>query len=895
MKLFFKCVHSFPRSWNSLLLLWLSLAVMHAVDAQPYGLNGRMPNTTLRMPPDPPSYSYTTVDAFPALQFVNPVDVVAEPGRNDRLYVIERVGRIIVITNLASPTRTVFLDISSKVKSDYPNAEGLTSIAFHPGYATNRLFYVTYSLSTSTSAGIGQHNRLSRFQRSATNPFQALATSDVPFITQRDEGIGHSMNDLLFGPDGYLYLSVGDEGDGGSGDDWNNAQRVDKDFFSAILRIDVDKKAGNLSPNPHPAISPNYLVPTDNPYVGITSFNGSPIDPTKVRTEFYAVGFRNPWRMFLDPPTGLLYVGDVGQHAREEINIVYKGGNYGWAYFEGTLTGSKGMAPPGFQKIDPIYQYGTGYGPFEGTTVIGGVVYRGDRIPELKGAYIFADYTSGNIWSLRTDGWTVSNFQRLTGDPGMASFALDPRNGDVLMVDTEEGRIKRLERAVVSGQPLPTTLADTGVFSDLAALTPQPGIIPYDLNVAFWSDNARKMRWFSVPDTNSTMTFSAEGNWGFPAGTVWVKHFDLQMTNGDAASARRIETRVLVKNAAGVYGVTYRWDAAGGNALLVPEDGLSETFQIKDGVGTRSQVWRYPSRNECLACHTAVGGHALGFNTAQMNRNFDYAAATDNQLRALSHAGYFSQPVSSPDLLRRLAPASDESVSREYRVRSYLAANCVQCHQPGGTAQGSWDARLGASLDAIGLINGSLSNPAGDSTNRVVVPGDAAHSMLLTRIANFTPLPHMPPLATSVLNTEAVNLMRDWIAQDLPGYESFAQWQTRLFGSSTAENARPDADPDGDGAVNRLEYLVGSNPTNSSDGWRIQIRRATNGVDIIYPQVANRGFEVQATTSAANPFYWTPLDIYENRPLFSATNGMRVVRDPVADSRKYYRVRVFEP
>src|SRR5262249_29174701 len=150
-----------------------------------------------------------------------------------------------------------------------------------------------------------------------------------------------------FGPDGYLYMSVGDEG--GGNDAQNNSQRIDKDVYSGILRLDVDQRPDSLSPNPHPAIhAGTYKIPPDNPFVGATSFNGLPVDPTLVRTEFWAVGMRHPWRMSFDNVTGLVYSGDVGQDSYEELNIIRKGGNYGWAYREGNHPALKAnLAPPG--------------------------------------------------------------------------------------------------------------------------------------------------------------------------------------------------------------------------------------------------------------------------------------------------------------------------------------------------------------------------------------------------------------------------------------------------------------------------------------------------------------------------------------------------------------------
>src|SRR5207248_1623850 len=142
-----------------------------------------------------------------------------------------------------------------------------------------------------------------------------------------------------------------------------------------------------------------------------------------------------------------------------------------------------------------------------------------------------------------------------------------------------------------------------------------------DVNVAFWSDGAQKRRWFCVPNANDQIASGKSGVWDFPAGTVWIKHFDLEMVTGDPSSARRVETRLLVRNATGVYGVTYEWNDAQNNATLVPTEGKDRVFNINDGGVTRQQTWHFPGRNECTSCHTPVAGYALGFNAAQLNRS----------------------------------------------------------------------------------------------------------------------------------------------------------------------------------------------------------------------------------------------------------------------------------
>jgi glucose/arabinose dehydrogenase len=723
----------------------------------------RVANTSLQMPQALPVYGYNTINAFGSMTFNYPVCIASPPGETNRVFILEKQGLIVVITNLAAPTRTVFMDISSRVMSvaSVADERGLLGLAFHPNYAANHLFYVWYTGTATTSAPGAtnqMHDILSRFQTSTSNPNSGDPNSEVRLIQQYDEAPNHNAGDLHFGPDGYLYVSLGDEG--GSNGEYNNTQRIDKDFFSGILRIDVDKRAGSLAPNSHPSATSNYAVPPDNPFVGATSFNGLPVTPSSVRTEFWAVGLRNPWRFCFDPANGTVFCGDVGQGTLEEIDIIGKGKNYGWNYFE-AVNPFTGTPPPGFVHTLPILNYSRTLG----YCVIGGVVYRGARMSQLYGAYIYGDYGSGRIWALWNSGNTVTTNTQLVIDAGVTAFGTDPSNGDVLYANQRSGNngtISRIAYSTTSGTPLPPTLADTGAFTDPSSLTVGPGIVPCDVNVPFWSDNAIKSRWFSVPDMNLTIGFNSNASWSFPTGTVWIKHFELELTKGTPATRKRLETRLLVKNSGGVYGLTYRWGNSLTNATLVPEEGMDENFTINDGGVMRTQVWHYPSRAECLTCHNGSAGFALGFNTAQLNRDVNYSGTVTNQISALSQAGYFDTSVTGISSLPALAHPTNAAISIEYRVRSYLSANCVQCHQPSGAAQALWDARITTPTLQAGLVNGALINNGGNTNNRVIKPGSLANSMLLTRISTRG-AGQMPPLASSVLDTQSIALVSNWI------------------------------------------------------------------------------------------------------------------------------------
>jgi uncharacterized repeat protein (TIGR03806 family) len=873
-----------PRWRLSLLIAALLLCGFRMdVAAQTTNVLQRAPNITLKMPQVPQSFGYQTVPAFGALTFNTPVGVHTPVGETNRLFVVEQGGRIFVITNLAAPSKTLFLDLSRQVLVG--PISGLFALTFHPGYATNGLLFVGYNLNTQTADGSGPHYRVSRFSVSPEDPAGALTNSEVPLITQRYVGNGFC-DDMLFGPEGYLYIAVADPAMDAGG----TLQTINSNLYGGILRIDVDKRPGSLTPNPHPAVTSNYTIPPDNPFVGATNFNGAPVDPSTLRTEYYAVGLRNPWRMSFDQLSGLLYVGDPGTSVEDEINVITRGGNYGWPYREGTGPGPKAAnAPAGVNWINPICQRAAG-------AVIGGVVYRGQNYDQLQGAYIFGDWVAGQIYDLHYAGANLASPQNLTAQTSVVAFGLDPGNGDVLVVNQSGGQIMRLTYSTnVVGTPLPPTLADTGVFADLDSLTPNAGIVPYEVNVSFWSDNATKSRWFSIPRLTGTIGFSREGNWSFPAGTVWVKHFELELTNGVPQSARRLETRLLVRTPIGLYGTTYRWGDSLTNATLVQAEGLDETFTIQDGSTTRTQVWHYPGRSECLTCHNPLAGYALGFNTAQLNRDFTYPGGTQNQLRALSDAGYFTAGITGVHAMRALADSTSAAISLDYRVLSYLAANCAQCHQPGGAALGRFDARLTTPLSASGLMNGELLDNLGDPANRVIVPGSPEHSALLTRIANLG-ASHMPPLATSVLNQQAIDLIRAWIIGSATNYQSYSDWQLVHFGSTNAPGSGPSQDPDGDGASNELEYLTGTNPMQPGDAWGIHVKASDQNAEIDFTRVANRGFEVQWSTNISDTRFWQPLDVPANAPVFIITNSSVTVQDTVTNApAKYYRVKVFEP
>lgn len=315
---------------------------------------------------------------------------------------------------------------------------------------------------------------------------------------------------------------------------------------------------------------------------------------------------------------------------------------------------------------------------------------------------------------------------------------------------------------------IPPLLSQTGVYSNTAKRIASPGLIPYDLNVAFWSDGAEKLRWIAVPA--GQIVFSPAGEWRFPAGTVFVKNFDLPTDAANPNAKRRLETRLLVRDSrGGVYGVVYKWRPDGSDAELL-RSSATESIAVKSAAGeAREQTWYYPSRQDCLTCHTAGAGEVLGVKTRQLNRVFTYpSGVADNELRTWNQLGLFSPALQDDQLpkLAALAATDDTTRSLADRARSYLDANCAQCHRPGGTVAG-FDARYDTPLAKQALIDGAVLIDQGIDRPRVISPHDIWRSIAYMRIDTVGDI-RMPPLARETIDQKGVRLLGAWI-NSMPG------------------------------------------------------------------------------------------------------------------------------
>jgi uncharacterized repeat protein (TIGR03806 family) len=347
---------------------------------------------------------------------------------------------------------------------------------------------------------------------------------------------------------------------------------------------------------------------------------------------------------------------------------------------------------------------------------------------------------------------------------------------------------------------IPQLLSQTGAFKDTRNLVPSDALIPYDLGVAFWSDGAQKPRYIAVP--KGKIKFSPTGEWTFPAGTVFVKTFELPTDARDPSIRRRLETRLLMVGPANsVYGVVYKWRADLSDADLLT-DSLREQIPLHGAGGeTHEQTWYYPSRKDCRTCHNALAGGVLGVKTRQMNHDFAYpSGVTDNELRTWSHIGLLDTHLRAEDIARlvRLAPATDTSRSLEDRARSYLDANCSGCHRPGGTVA-NFDARYDTPLEKQGLIDGPVLLDQGIDRPRIISPHDVWRSIAFMRVNTVGDI-HMPPLDRMTIDERGVELLRQWI-DSMPGAPVLAPPQILPAGGTfgdtvqiTLSESEPDAD-----------------------------------------------------------------------------------------------------
>ena len=563
-----------------------------------------------------------------------------------------------------------------------------------------------------------------------------LALEGKPEILFSWKTVNHNGCDLQWGPqDGFLYISAGD------GSVQRDPEKVGQQVHvvrGSILRIDVHSK-----PDPGRA----YAVPKDNPFVGMDG----------VLPEIWSYGLRNPWRTCFHPTTHELWVADNGDDLWEMLHCVKSGSNAGWSSFEGhqPFHLDLPLGGPTCTRTAPRLVHPHS----ELRSIIGGVFYRGKKFPELAGHYVYGCCVTREIWAVPYDAAkdALGNPFRIAKIGGSTLTAVrEDLEGELVLLSLS-GTVETLARLEQKQdfRPWPKTLAETGLFTDVAKQRPAAGVVEYKVQAEGWADGASARRFVALPGSplvNRGGIRLHSSLWIDPGGAL-VKTLYL----GDAP----VETQVLY-NSGTWQGYTYKWDSAGKKASLVPEEG--ETVELeRDAVDGKTQTWHYPSRSQCMICHNQRSLFGVAFTTPQLNRT------NPEGLQQLDH--WLEKKIlrNSRDLKKRQAvkladPYDPESGTLEERARAYLHVNCAHCHHLSGMGgRAALDLEYHVPLAETGMIGATpLVGLLGKPEAKLIVPGNAGLSELLERM-NRRGAGQMPLFGSHKIDEAGVALIREWI------------------------------------------------------------------------------------------------------------------------------------
>lgn len=796
---------------------------------RPFGIDKRVEITTSTVAGSPePPLPFKVVRAHGGLRVDGPLIVRRQPDTNMLLVLQNEKGRY--------PTRLIrfaepkpgenppawvtadndFKIVPNKDKTKVPEPkakeetpldprfqllhtfDGLCyDLVFHPKFAENGYVFFGWNGPLEPKPGEKKFCAISRYTMDRKPPYKLDPASEKQII--KWDSNGHNGHAVEFGNDGMFYFTTGD-GTSDSDDDVVGQDMTT--ILAKVLRIDVD----NVRPEDLKA-GRAYSVPKDNPFVNLAG----------ARPETWAYGLRNPWRMTVDRKTGHLWVTQNGQDLFEQTYFVRKGDNFGWSVTEGS-------APFYMERKrgpTPIVLPAAEHSHAEARSLTGGVVYYGKKHPEIYGAYIYGDYATGKIWAIKHDGEkVVKNWEIADTECGLTGFGLDS-DGELLICDyrTDIGGLYRFE-AVPQPKPgdppskFPRTLSASGLFQAGKGHTVVPGVIPYSVNSQLWSDGSYKERFIALPPGTEKIKYNPSRSWDFPDGTVLIKSFALEKTAGDPTSRRWIETRFMLKEQNEWVGYSYEWNDEQTDATLVGIKGSDRKFTIadpKDSTKSREQVWHYPSRAECMVCHSRAATYVLGISSLQLNCEQDYGGIRDNQLRTLAHlgliptepnnelhagvvaaaeargmsakeaeaywlkvrrgAGAQRPPAAKPgdvgvahEMLPRLVDPADKTASIAMRARSYLQANCAHCHVEAGGGNAQFTIAYHTATEDTRMINVKpVHTTFGIKDAKLVAPGLPESSLLLHRTA-LRGRGQMPPISSSLVDPVGVEVLREWIA-----------------------------------------------------------------------------------------------------------------------------------
>jgi uncharacterized repeat protein (TIGR03806 family) len=758
------------RSFSAIVLLAIMcLPTLHAVEPQRHPWN----ESKVIGFPDPPA-PFEVVPLHPHLDISKPMGVTALPGTKDLLVHVHKggyggPGRLLRIT----PDDATSHDTESELEEFLVLDDIIYGVTFHPDFEKNGWMYVGCN---GKSDALDQVcTRVLRFHVQREAPFQCDTSSQVTIIEWPSNG--HNGGDLAFGHDGMLYVSAGD---GTSDSDVNHAGQDLTTLPGSMLRIDVD----------HPTNEKIYSVPSDNPFLNVKG----------ARPEIWAYGLRNPWRISVDKETGDLWAGINGQDLWETAQVVRRGENYGWSITEG----SHPFQPHRSQGPNPIAPPTIEHPHSEARSLTGGHVYYGKKYPTLTGHYVYGDYATGMIWAAKYEhGSVISHFPVARTSLQIAGFGVD-HDGELIIVDHGSGLHAFLPTSQKQASNFPRLLSQTGIYESITDNQIHPGLIRYRVNSPLWSDGAVKERFIGIPGTQ-TIDFQTTKSWDFPDGTVLVKTFSLPVVRStekttdltQTASLARIETRLMARQNGEWHGYSYQWNEDQTDAVLVDASGHDQTFQVvssKSKQDSTEQTWHYPSRSECMVCHSRASNFVLGLSVQQTNLTLADDEQSVSQLEHFNRLGLFHDRGSKEGItstadshfkfpapveeLPKLTDPADPTQPLESRVRSYLHSNCANCHVKEGGGNSKITLANDRPLDKTGLIN---TVPAHDSFGipdaRLIKPADPLASILLQRMKRRG-RGQMPPLGTSLIDKDAVKMITQWINQ-LPADKAAIKQKTK--------------------------------------------------------------------------------------------------------------------
>ena len=727
-------------------------------------------------PDTPPPYA--TEQIFPLAKFKNPVSIIHSPEWN-RYFVLEVDGRLFSFADEGEGEAELVVDLRQAI----PGVQKGYGIVFDPHFEKNRFLYLCYTYQNKHPEGTA----VARFRM----PDSKQPTIDLDSKLELIHWLsgGHNGGCLKFGPDGYLYISTGDAEAPSPPDRLMTGQDV-SDLLAGVLRIDVA----------HSSLEERYRIPQDNPFVGLEN----------VREEIWAYGMRNPWRMSFDQETGELWVGDVGWELWEMIYRVERGGNYGWSVVEGQQPVNQNAK----RGPTPILLPTAEHPHSEARSITGGFVYRGHRLSDLGGVYLYGDYVSGKMWGLPADAAPLTAPIEIANTTIQIIAFGEAGDGDLLILDYVNGSIHRLipNPRLNNPKQFPHRLSESGLFADISKHKLAPGIDAYRINAEPWEDLTLASRFVAIPNgeklglyrQNRFQQGELKNAWSFPEGSILGKTISLPSQAEN--SPKRIETQILHRLEGTWNAYAYIWNEDQSDAVLAPSQGQTLSLTVdshseKKNEATATRTYSIPSRTECILCHTTQAGTVLGFVEGQLNQR-GQRGQRKNQLADLIAKKYFQRRPRGREKV--FADPYDPEQDIHQRARSYLHVNCAHCHRFGGGGTAIFDVRYQLSDEETKLFASlPIQGTFGIEGGQVIAPGDPAASLLFYRMAKLGQ-GRMPHFGAKSVDSKGLNMLSEWI-HSLPD-----SYNVRTNATATLETLRKRQ------GLARNQFRRANNPSSAS-------------------------------------------------------------------------------